>query len=88
MITSIRNFKLLGVQRGITLSYHAQVRVTEVTFPFKVKETILAIHSPGVCGKWFWSDTNQACPYSVELLASDDAERNKDLWSYYTRNYH
>lgn len=79
MITSISKFNLLGVQRSVTTSYHATVLVKELTLQ-GFKETTLAIHSPGVSGKWFWSDSNRAAPLCVELLADDFQRDNAELW--------
>lgn len=79
MITSITHFKLLGVQRSVTMSYHATVLVKELTLQ-GFKETTLAVHSPSTSGKWFWDDTNRPCPMCVEVLADDHQRDNAELW--------
>ncbi len=79
MITSITNFRLIGVQRSVTTSYHATVLVKELTLQ-GFKETTLPIHSPSTSGKWFWSDNNRPCPLCVELLADDFQQENAELW--------
>ena len=83
MITSIKQFRLLSVQKGITLSYHASVSVTDMAIQFPTVTTQTydrPVHSPGVSGAWFWSDTSKPCPLVVEQLADDHRAANTEVW--------